>query len=85
MTSDKTEIFQAKAYNKMETIRTLRDYGRFLGIRGLWRKNKESLKEYLLDKVFEEINERMIRRPTIDPFKAYIEVAWAPVPDDNEL
>ena len=56
-----------------ETVRELRDYGRFLGIRGLWRKNKEQLREHLFTTVFNEINERMLRRPDMDPARAYME------------
>ena len=63
---------QPKQHNIMETLRTLRDYGRFLGIRGLYRKKKADLKEYILDTVFEEIQERMARRPNLDPVKASI-------------
>ena len=56
-----------------ETVKQLRDYGRFLGIRGLWRKNKEQLREHLFNSVFNEINDRMLRRPDMDPAKAYME------------
>jgi len=44
-----TSFFHSAAIinNKMtETVKQLRDYGRFLGIRGLWRKNKEQLREH---------------------------------------
>lgn len=60
--------------NKMnETVKELREYGRFLGIRGLWRKNKEQLREHLFNSVFKEVNERMLRRPDMDPARAYME------------
>ena len=56
-----------------EAVKELRDYGRFLGIRGLWRKNKEQLREHLFNSVFNEVNERMLRRPNVDPTRAYME------------
>jgi len=56
-----------------ETVKQLRDYGRFLGIRGLWRKNEEQLREHLFNTVFNEVNNRMLRRPDMDPARAYME------------
>ena len=56
-----------------ETVKELRDYGRFLGIRGLWRKSKEQLREHLFTTVFNEVDERMLRRPDMDPARAYME------------
>ena len=68
-------LFHSSTINKKmsETVKQLRDYGRFLGIRGLWRKNKEQLRKHLFDSVFEEVNKRMLRRPDIDPARAYME------------
>ena len=57
----------------MQTINQLRDYGRFLGIRGLWRKNKKQLEEHLFNSVFNAVNERMVRKPDMDPARAYME------------
>ena len=65
----------ATIHNKKmnETVKELRDYGRSLGIRGLWKKNKEQLREHIFNSVFEEVNERMLRRPDMDPARAYME------------
>ena len=52
---------------KNETVKQLRDYGRFLGIRCLCGKNKEQLREDLFNSVFEEVNERMLCKLNIDP------------------
>jgi len=65
-----TSFFHSAAIinNKMtETVKQLRDYGRFLGIRGLWRKNKEQLREHLFNTVFK------LRRPDMDPARAQME------------
>ena len=48
----------------------LRDYGRRLGIRGIWRKNKAELQEHLFNVIHEEVNERILRRPNMDPERA---------------
>lgn len=64
-------------YNKMTTLKELREYGRFLGIRGLWRKNKEQLQDHLFNTIHEEINNRMLRRPDMDPDRAYMEAELA--------
>ena len=46
---------------KIGSVKALREYGRYLGIRGLWGKNKATLSEHILDKVHEVVNERMLR------------------------
>ena len=51
----------------------LRDYGRRLGIRGIWRKNKAELQEHLFNVIHEEVNERMLRRPNMDPERGFME------------
>ena len=61
----------------MTTVRELREYGRRLGIRGIWRKNKAQLQEHLFNAVHEEVNERMLRRPNMDPERAYMEAELA--------
>ena len=69
-------LFHSSNINKAkmtETVKQLRDYGRFLGIRGLWRKNKEQLREHLFNTVFNEVNDRMLRRSDMDPARAYME------------
>lgn len=69
--------FVSNTTNKMTTVRELREYGRHLGIRGLWRKNKMELQEHLFNTVHEEVNERMLRRPNIDPERAFMEAELA--------
>ena len=55
----------------------LHEYGRRLGIRGIWRKNKAALQDHLFNAVHEEVNNRMIRRPDMDPARAYMEAELA--------
>jgi hypothetical protein len=57
----------------MITMNELRNYGRHLGIRGLWRKNKNQLQDHLFNAVHDEINDRMLRRTGMDPDRAFME------------
>ena len=59
------------------SVKALREYGRYFGIRGLWGKNKATLSEHILDKVHEAVNERMLRKPNLDPERAYLEASLA--------
>ena len=62
---------------KIGSVNALREYGRYLGIKGLWGKNKATLSEHIFDKVHEAVNERMLRKPNLDPERAYIEASLA--------
>ncbi|MCE2507602.1 MAG: hypothetical protein J4F36_14275, partial [Nitrosopumilaceae archaeon] len=63
--------------NKRTTLKNLREYGKFLGIKGLYGKNKQALWDHIFDRVHEEVNERMLRKPALDPERAYMEAALA--------
>ena len=73
MTENKTFLKEKINKIKMKTMKQLRDFGKFLGIRGLWRKNKKQLQEHLITSVFNEVNNRMLRKPNMDPDRAYME------------
>ena len=62
---------------KIGSVNALREYGRYLGIKGLWGKNKATLSEHIFDKVHEAVNERMLRKPNLDPERAYMEASLA--------
>ena len=62
---------------KTGSVKALREYGRYLGIKGLWDKNKAMLREHIFDKVHEAVNERMLRKPNLNPERAYMEASLA--------
>ena len=62
---------------KIGSMKALREYGRYLGIKGLWGKNKTMLSEYIFNKVHEAVNERMLQKPNLDPERAYMEASLA--------
>ena len=73
----KKDIIKEMSSVKIGSVKALREYGRYFGIRGLWGKNKATLSEHILDKVHEAVNERMLRKPNLDPERAYLEASLA--------
>ena len=62
---------------KIGSMKALREYGRYLGIKGLWGKNKTTRSEYIFNKVHEAVNERILRKPNLDTERAYTETSMA--------
>ena len=58
---------------KIQTVREMRDYARFLGIKGIWGKKKVDLENHILDSINNAVEDRFHLKPNKGYDKAYLE------------